>query len=41
LEFDVVDAAFAKFALGDEGSAFAHFRANLTLTQVSLFARLP
>jgi hypothetical protein len=40
LQFDVVDTAFAQFALGDERSALAHFRANLTLTQASLFARL-
>jgi hypothetical protein len=38
LQFDVVDTAFAQFALGDERSALAHFRANLTLTQASLFA---
>lgn len=40
LKFDVIDAAFAQLAFGDEGSALAHFRANLTLTQASLFARL-
>ncbi len=40
LKFDVVDAAFTQFTLGDEGSALAHFRANFTLTQASLFARL-